>query len=150
MPSDQPVLVVGYDGHDRAAGTLRFAAEFATRLNARLLIVHVVDLEDYPVDPDSAFWEEKAVEAVDEERAAAATILDSWDGYWEYVVERGDPAKALIRAAERVSALLIVVGARAGGFVQHLFSAHVSVTNDLTKGGVPVLVAPPVSSADVR
>lgn len=139
---DRPVLVVGYDGHERAATTLRFAADFATRLSARLHVVHVVDLEDYPVDSDSAFWAEKNVEAVNDERNAAKRTLRDWDGCWTYVVEHGDPVKALVEAAARTSALLIIVGARAGGSVSHFFALRGSVSNALSAGGVPVLVAP--------
>lgn len=147
MPSELPVFVVGYDGHTHAAGTLRFAAEFATRLGARLQIVHVVDLDDYPVDPDSAFWEKKAVEAVDEERSAASATLSHWCGQWSYGVERGDPVQALTRVAEQESALLIVVGARAGGFLRQFLSGRGSVANELSDGPFPVLVAPGAYSA---
>lgn len=145
---DRPVLVVGYDGHERAAATLRFAADFATRLDARLHVVHVVDLDDYPVDPDSAFWDEKGVEAINDERDAAAAMLQDWDGSWTYAVEHGDPVKALIKAAARTSALLIIVGARAGGSVRHFFALHGSVSSGLSAGSIPVLVAPPDSATD--
>ena len=142
MSKDQAVLIVGYDGHERSASTLRFAADFATRLNAQLHVVHVVDLDDYPIDPDSAFWEERAVESIQEEREAASAALKDWTGSWSYDVERGDPVKALTRVAAQKSALLIVVGARAGGVLHHLIAAHGSVTNDVARQGFPVLVAP--------
>lgn len=142
MSDDQAVLIVGYDGHQRAASTLLFAADFATRLAAHLHVVHVVDLDDYPIDPDSAFWEEKAVESVQEERAAASATLKDWTGSWSYDVEHGDPVKALTRVAAQKSALLIVVSTRAGGVVRHFLSAHGSVTTDLSRQGFPVLVAP--------
>lgn len=150
MSTDQQVLVVGYDGHDHAAGTLRFAADFATRMGAQLQIVHVVDLEDYPVDPDSASWEEKAVEAVDEEREAARVTLQHWDGSWSYGVEHGDPVMALIRVATRTSAALIVVGASTGGFVRHFLSAHMSMTNELSRGDFPLLIVPTGWRSNVR
>jgi nucleotide-binding universal stress UspA family protein len=143
------VLIVGYDGHERAANTLLFAADFATRLAAHLHVVHVVDLDDYPIDPDSAFWEERAVESIQEEHDAAASTSKDWTGSWSYDVEHGDPAKALTRVATQKAALLIVVGARAGGVLRHILSAHGSVTNDLSREGFPVLVAPAEVTARV-
>lgn len=142
MPSEKPVVVVGYDGHKQAAGTLRFAADFATKLGARLQVVHVVDLDDYPVDPDSAFWDEQEIDAVDEEKAAAASTLADWPGEWSYRVERGEPVEALTRAAVDVSAQLIVVGAREGGFIRQLLSGRGPVMSELSDEGFPVLVAP--------
>jgi nucleotide-binding universal stress UspA family protein len=50
--------------------------------------------------------------------------------------------KALTPVAAQDAAQLIVVGARAGGLVRHLLSAHGSVTDDLARRGFPVLVAP--------
>ncbi|MBM7790361.1 universal stress protein [Tenggerimyces flavus] len=60
----QPVLVVGYDRHPAAQRALRAAADLAVLLQAHVVVVHVVDAEDYPIDSDAADWEEHAEQDV--------------------------------------------------------------------------------------
>jgi nucleotide-binding universal stress UspA family protein len=52
-------LVVGFDRDAVSRAALTVAADLAGRLAARLVVVHVVDLDDYPIDPEAADWEEQ-------------------------------------------------------------------------------------------
>ena len=68
----QATLVVGYDRRPESQDALRVAAGLAERMDAELHVVHAVDLTDYPIDPDGFDWEQRARDALDEERAAVA------------------------------------------------------------------------------
>src|SRR3954463_15216092 len=61
-------LVLGFDRDEASHAALAVAVDLAARLAAEIVVVHIVDLDDYPIDPDSADWEERAGEALAEER----------------------------------------------------------------------------------
>lgn len=89
-------LVVGVAHDPASAAALAFARRLGSSLGAPVRVVHAVDLDDYPVDPDAGTWDPDAPPA-------------SWH------VVRGDPAAAIAAEAERVDASMIVVGAPARG-----------------------------------
>ncbi|HEV2369893.1 MAG TPA: universal stress protein, partial [Acidimicrobiales bacterium] len=101
--------MVGFDAGTEALAVLAEAADLARRLDAQVTVVHAVDLRDYPVDPDASDWEEKLGPALASEQQAAAALLTETNLTWSYRLFRGDPAAALIEAAEEEDALMIVV-----------------------------------------
>lgn len=113
--SDQPMLVVGYGEDEPGDRVLAVAVDLARRLRARVHVVHVFDLHDFPSDSDAADWEEHGAAAVDEHRRHAEGALAGTGIGWSFETCRGDPAAELaLRAAER-DALMIVVGTRGEG-----------------------------------
>lgn len=143
-------LVVGHSpdpGGDHALGA---AADLARRLGARLHVVHVVTLDDYPIDPDAADWEQQAEYALAEQRDRVVQALADRGAAWEYETRRGDPAAELCRAADEHDALLIVVGTRGEGLrtvVSRLLEPSVSHAV-IAYQHRPVLVVPPPTDAD--
>lgn len=105
-------LVVGYDLRGASQDALLVAVDLAERLGARLHIVHVVDLLDYPVDPDSSDWEERGRIALDVEHERVEALMAGARVDWTYYPERGEPVRAITAIADRHDALMIVVGTR--------------------------------------
>lgn len=138
-------LVVGHgpgSGGDHALG---IAAELARRLGAHLHVVHVVTIEDHPVDPDAADWEERAEHVLARRRDHVDRALADQGVEWDYETRRGDPADQLGRAADERDALLIVVGTRGEGIrtvVSRLLAPSVSHAV-ISHQHRPVLVVPP-------
>jgi nucleotide-binding universal stress UspA family protein len=113
--TDGPTLVVGH-GHDPSSDHALLAAiDLARRLGGRLHVVHVIDLNDYPVDVDAADWEERGAEAVAAEQRHVESVLADASVPWTYEACHGDPATVLCTAAQEHDALLIVVGSRGEG-----------------------------------
>jgi nucleotide-binding universal stress UspA family protein len=134
-------LLVGYDRHPASHRAVIVAADLAGVLAASLLVLHVIDLEDYPIDPDAADYELTADRTVAEERKHAESLLAHTTVDWTYETARDDPAHALAKAAHDQDVLLIVVGASGRGLAQRLL--HGSVPQALThKQRKPVLVVP--------
>ena len=117
--SDAVALVVGFDQSEPSLAALEKAAEIGRRLGAELHVVHAIDLSDYPVDPDADDWESQAAKSLEQERGAVAVALAGYPYGWSYSALRAEPAEALNRVAERVDALMIVVGVRSHGW-RHL------------------------------
>lgn len=111
-----PSIVVGFDRFAESHDALDVGISFAARLGAHIHVVHAKHLDDYPIDPDAADWEEKAQETLVEERLAAVEALRSHTYGWTYHAARGDPAKVLISVADEHDALMIVVGSRGEGW----------------------------------
>jgi nucleotide-binding universal stress UspA family protein len=134
-------LVAGYVPHPAGRAAVTTAALLAVRLGARLLVVHVVDLGDYPSDPDAADWEEHARTAVAQEHKQVEALLASVDVPWEFLTEHGDPAGRLLALAHERHALMIVVGMARPGLAAHLLEA--SVARRITRcTDRPVLLVP--------
>jgi nucleotide-binding universal stress UspA family protein len=114
-----PTLVVGFDRSTASLTALGTAADLGARLNAELRVVHAVDLGDYPIDPDSADWEEQAAVNLEAERRSVSEALADYPFGWSYVAVRSEPAQALVSIADEVDALMIVIGARGNGW-RHL------------------------------
>jgi len=122
-------LVVGYDRRPESQYALREAADLGRRLGAQLQVVHAVDVSDYPVDPDSFDWEQRARQALDEERVAVSAALSHQMAGWSYRAGYGDPAELLVAVAEETDALMIIVGSRGEGWraaLDRLLSPSVS------------------------
>jgi nucleotide-binding universal stress UspA family protein len=121
-PADRPktALVVGFDQTAASLAALGKAAEIGAQLQARLHVIHAVDLADYPVDPDADDWEEQAAKSLEEERQRVSAALAEYPCGWSFVALRADPAEALNRTAEEVDAVMIVVGVRSHGW-RHIF-----------------------------
>ncbi len=110
-------LVVGFDRHNAAQVALGFAIGLAARLHAHLHVVHVIDLDDLPIDPDADDWEQAVAAAVDDERANACAMLARSTGDWTYHTRHGNPAQVLSSVAEASDAAVILLGAPRRGLV---------------------------------
>lgn len=67
---------------------LDVAADLATRLHAHLHVVHANSLDDYPIDPDAADWEEQAHRVLDAQRAHVQAVLTGSTPGWTYHATR--------------------------------------------------------------
>jgi nucleotide-binding universal stress UspA family protein len=134
-------LLVGYDRHPASHHAVIVAADLARALGASLQVLHVVDLDDYPIDPDSADFEVAAERTVEEERRYAEVLLAQSAVEWTYETARDDPAHALAKAAHDLDVLFIVVGASGRGLAQRLLHGSVPQTL-MRKQPKPVLVVP--------
>jgi nucleotide-binding universal stress UspA family protein len=110
-----PVLVVGLGSDSTGDPALAVALDLAQRLGAHLHVVHVVSLEDHPVDPDAADWEEQARQAVAVHRHQVADQLADAEVGWDYETRHGEPAVELAAVADERAALYIIVGTRGEG-----------------------------------
>lgn len=108
-------LVLGHDRQPESRDALDVALDLAERLRAFLHIVHVVSLDDYPIDPDRADWEVYARERLAEEQAMVTAALRDHATGWTYYVGRGDPALRLNQVAKEHDALMVIVGSRGEG-----------------------------------
>jgi nucleotide-binding universal stress UspA family protein len=150
----QQSIVVGYASSAAGRRALTVAAELAADLGARLHVVHVVDLLDYPVDPDGSDWEEQGSARLAAERAEVDSALAGWPGQWDYQLQRGDPAHALAEVAGQLRARMIVVGSRHGSglaaALERLAGTARSVAHALERANIPVLVVPDHSAGKNR
>lgn len=138
-------LVVGYDGDLQSHTALTVAIDLARRLGAHLDVVHVVDLRDFPVDPDRDDWESASDEALASSAEHVRSEVDDPDLSWSYHAWRGDPVHLLATIAEDEDALMIVVGTHGAGFAATL---HRMTAGSVSRGlvghsHIPVLVVPP-------
>jgi nucleotide-binding universal stress UspA family protein len=108
-------IVVGFDEEPQSQAALIVAIDLARRLGAHLDVVHVVDLRDYPVDPDSDDWESASNANVDRTTEHVRAEVGDQVESWSYYAWRGDPAHLLAAVAEENRALMIVVGTQARG-----------------------------------
>lgn len=137
-----PVVVVGYKNSDDSRHALDTAIGLAQPLGALVRVVHVVEVGDYPVDPDSEDWEEWGrlnLELIGEQ---VRTYIRDLPGA-TFSVERGDPATVLHAIAGEAHAVMIVVGlpAKGVGPLSRLFTRPVSTS--VTKHvHTPVLLVP--------
>ncbi|MEO9152962.1 MAG: universal stress protein [Lapillicoccus sp.] len=143
MNAQLPSVVLGYDDQPASQGALTVAMDLAERLGAHLHVVHVVDLRDYPNDPDAWDWETQGRAQLDSEHQHVSAELASWSGQWTYHLRRGDPVRALSEIATESSALMIVVGTHStGSVIQRLLALSPSVPHRLEHSGTPVLIVP--------
>jgi nucleotide-binding universal stress UspA family protein len=140
-------LLVGYDHHPASRRALLVAAQLAEALDAHLTVMHVVNLEDYPVDPDRSDWEEAAEKRVAEQQQDAERLLGATPVRWAYQTVRDDPARALAKVASDLDVMFIIVGATGRNVVRRLTSGSVpqSLFRHQSK---PVLVVPEPPRAD--
>ncbi len=153
---DLTTVVCGIDdsGHARAAA--RVADELATRLGARLVLVHVTNT---PLPVAGSGFAAPAFTPVPElEQAARATARSLLGEVAEQIgrpatltrIETGPVALRLEQAAEEERAALLVVSTRGTGDVHAAFLGSVSGAL-LRSARCPVLVVPPaVANAPER
>jgi nucleotide-binding universal stress UspA family protein len=141
-------IVVGHDRMPESRNALVVAIGFASRLSAHVHVVHAADLRDYPIDPDAADWEERAADALVEERKVATELLRSHLWGWTYLAGRGSPAQLLMSVANEHDSLMIVLGSRGEGLhvlLERLISP--AVTHRLIeRSRCPVLVVGPATN----
>ena len=140
-------LVLGYRASPYGRAVLDHGADLATRLRAALHVVHVVDLSDYPIDPDSPRWEEQAQQTLAAEQRDVETALADLPGSWTYHAAHGDPVALLRQVADGYDALMFIVGSRGegvGSVASRLLGTRPSVSHRLiARSHRPVLVIPP-------
>jgi nucleotide-binding universal stress UspA family protein len=125
-------VVAGIDASPESLVALDLALELASRLGARLVVVHAVGLLEeggYRRRPDLEDIVDDARRRVGAEGAAVDTVY-----------EDGPPPDVLLRIAQREAADLLVVGSRGvSGARRQLGSTSEAV---VTGSRVPVLVVP--------
>ncbi|MHC1559254.1 universal stress protein [Actinomycetospora sp. C-140] len=140
-------MVLGYRASPYGEVVLRHGADLAMRLGAALHVVHVVDLSDYPIDPDSPDWEQQAQNTLAGEQQDVESALADLPGSWTYHAAHGDPVALLRQVADTHDALMFIVGSRgesAGSFFSRLLGTRPSVSHRLiARSHRPVLVVPP-------
>jgi nucleotide-binding universal stress UspA family protein len=110
-----PTLVVGHGRDPSSDRALHTAVDLGRRLGGRLHVVHVIDLNDYPVNLDAPDWGDRGAEAVAAEQRHVEHLLADAGVAWSYEALHGDPANVLCTAAKEHDALMIVVGSRGEG-----------------------------------
>jgi nucleotide-binding universal stress UspA family protein len=143
LPATQ--LVVGYSDDPASRGALAVAADLAWRLSAHLHVAHVIDLDDYPIDPDSPSWEADAQATLADEQQQVESALAGRVESWTYHAARGVPARLLAALAEEHDALFVIVGTHgegAGAMLVRMLRGR-SVTHGLIgRNRRPVIVVP--------
>ena len=143
------LVVVGIDGSEESQRGLRFAAQFARRLDVELLVVHVLGLTTHlggHIEP--AHGHESDVADV-MEREWCAPLDDVVGLRWRSEVVQGQPAAGLIEAAEAADAGFIVVGSHGAGnsSVPLMGSTSHYVVSTSRR---PVVVVPPQDNHPAR
>jgi nucleotide-binding universal stress UspA family protein len=108
-------IVLGHDRQMQSQDALDVAIDLAERLRAHLHVVHAIDLDDAPIEPELLDWEEQTRQMLARERAAVAASLSAHSAGWSYHVGHGDPAQLLARVADAHDALMIIIGSRGEG-----------------------------------
>ena len=135
-------LVVGFDQDATSRAALQFAVDLGTRLQARLHLVHVTHLSDFPVNLACDDWEQQGEQTLAAQRAYVERALQSYPFGWSYAIWHGEAATALASAAEQRDALMVIVGRhrRGMGTLAHRF-VDGSVSRRLPgRSGRPVVV----------
>jgi nucleotide-binding universal stress UspA family protein len=117
---DRAALVVGHDRFSESDHAVVVAIDLARQLHAFLHVVHAVGLDDYPINPDAADWEQQAADVLEAQRRAVEDLLAGVALGWRYHTGRGGPVELLAAVAEAHDALMIVVGTRGGGLAAAL------------------------------
>lgn len=115
-------LVVGWNRTPESRVAVRFSVDLAHRLTAHVHVVHIVDLDDTPIDPDAPDWGEAMAATITGETVEAKELLDSLKASWTYHSGHGDPAKLLATVADQYAALMVVIGSPRGGLLSYLGS----------------------------
>ena len=113
-------LVVGWNGQPDSIAAVHVAADLARRLHGHLHLVHIVDADDLPIDPDADDWGRELTATLDEQARRARAELDDLDNGWTYHAWHGDPADLLGRVADEVDAYFVVLGNPRAGVVSRL------------------------------
>ena len=148
-PSRWAIWWWGFDRYPASHQALSFAMGLAVPLHAYLHVTHVVDLDDFPIEPDRDDWERRIVDTVERERTEACTMLASLPGNWSYYCHEGNPAHLLATIADANDALMIIIGSSRGGLVSGIERVvGESVSSHLVHHGLgPVVLVPEHASA---
>ncbi|WP_018179405.1 universal stress protein [Jongsikchunia kroppenstedtii] len=136
-------LIVGYDAHPASQAALGFAVWIGRDIGAKIHVVHVVDSDDLPVDPDSLDYDNELQAHLSTHRQVVAGMLGSHDD-WEYAAHGGLPASVLMNMAQRLHPAMIVVGRPQhgiGAMLEHALSGSVS-RSLLHRAACPVVIVP--------
>jgi nucleotide-binding universal stress UspA family protein len=121
------MIVVGYDETDASKRALERAADLAAAFGSKLIVTSVV-----PVMTPSGGHGSAGPDPTDppekhsEELAHARQYLDGRGISAEYLPALGEPADAIVAAAEERGADLIVVGTREPSTLERLLGSSVS------------------------
>jgi nucleotide-binding universal stress UspA family protein len=120
-------IVVGYDDTEPSKRALERAADLAEKFGSRLVVTSVA-----PVMAPSGTHGTAGIDPTDTpaehhaELAQAQSYLSGRNLTAELQPAIGDPADAIVAAAEQTGATLIVVGTREPGMVERLLGTSVS------------------------
>jgi nucleotide-binding universal stress UspA family protein len=144
LPSRQPAILCGIDEGSESHTAARVAAQFAQRLGATLVLVHVA-LEPYVLLGPSVTFEERRRDALAyHEAGLVRTVLDpvavSGPSVERRVVFGASPSEELRRLAEDEAVELIVVASRRHGALASMLG---NTSADLARSApCPVVVVP--------
>ena len=128
-------ICVAVDGSEFSQAAVKVAAELAKRLEAQLLVIHVIrpmkipgELQRYINEDDLTKIRYAALEGVGQEMVAKAVEIaqDYITEKLQTVILNGDPASSILKEAKRQSADLIVLGTRGLGKVEGAFIGSLS------------------------
>lgn len=145
MDAERRTIVVGFDQGPASRAALAEAADLGRQLGSRLVVVHVIDLADYPVDPDAEDWEAQAEQVLSAERQQVAAALGDYEPGWSFRFVTADVAHSLVQVADEEGARMIVVGVREHGWtglIEHLLRASVP-QKVVRRSARPVLLVAP-------
>jgi len=143
-------LVIGWNRHPDSVVALRYAVRLAQRLDAHLHVVHIVDLDDEPLDPDAPNWDELFDTTVNEAALEARELLNAVPASWTYHSGHGSAADLLTTVSDRYAVMMVVVGSPRGGFMSYVDSVlGQSVAQRIIgKRKVPLLMVPTDTDID--
>jgi nucleotide-binding universal stress UspA family protein len=142
-------IVVGTDGSAQGQHAVAWAADLASQLSAKVVLVHVAPPVQPPIAAAGGYIMYVPQDVIDENRAALEEQVRDEFGApltaagvaWEGRLLDGSPPIVLGDVAAEVDAQLIVVGTRALHALGELFLG--STSHALTRHrGVPVVVVP--------
>ena len=137
-------LLVGYDSHPASRSAMLFAHDLAETLHENLYVVHVVDINDTPINPDRIDWEVSTEQHLEVVREQVTALLGDSADDWTYRSERGDAVNTLIELAIECRASMIVVGRPqhgVGAAIDHLVTGAVARTL-VRRSSLPVVIVP--------
>lgn len=141
---ESPVFVVGYRRGVTGRTALGYARWLTDAVPGHLHVVHVTDLDDFPLDPDEFDWEAEAEERLAAVRAEVDGQLTHSSMTWSYEVAHGDPGEALAEIAVRDRVSMVIVSAHIDGRTGrlHRMVARSIVQELFDRAQCPVLVVP--------
>lgn len=106
---DKPI-VVGFDDHEASRKALLQAVQLCTALKVHLHVVHVIGMQDTPIDPDTADWEDEFAARLQQLQDHAQQLITLSADDWTYHAVHGNAWQRLLALSEEVDAGMIVVG----------------------------------------
>jgi nucleotide-binding universal stress UspA family protein len=125
-------LVVGVDGSPESIDALTAAVDLAAASGRGIIVVHVrhanaLAATGAVAEPGSGPAIDEALDALEaRSRAEAAIVMRNGPVDWRFETAQGDPARALIAAAEVNRAAGIIVGGHRHGVVGGLITGSVA------------------------